>query len=220
MNGTTSPSSYLKRVKINGMNGTTSPSSYPQIPPYHCFAAFLGDHLEALTCRRSDRETVIDLKGRDAVLFEVRRAVESLTPTIRAFNNREKGLSRWEITCEDDVRDLLFVMLRPRVFDLIKEEAVPSRVGTHRFVDLCSKAIRLFIEVKWIGTRRRWKRIVDQIHVDIQTYVAHPACDNLLFVIVDAVRDIPDPRQLEEHLSGEQSVGDRRIHVRVIVCEP
>ena len=30
-------------------------------PPYHCFAAFLGRHLEALVCSRNERETVIQL---------------------------------------------------------------------------------------------------------------------------------------------------------------
>jgi hypothetical protein len=188
--------------------------------PYQCFAAFLGPHLELLSCGRSERETVIELSGRDAVLFDVRRAIESLTPTIRSFKNREKGLDHWEITCEDDVRDLLFVMLRPRVFDIAKEEAVPSRAGTHKFADLCSKAIQLMIEVKWIGKKGRWKRIVDQIHVDTQTYVAHPACHHLWFVIVDAVRDIPDPRQLEAELTGEQIIGERKISLRTIVCEP
>jgi hypothetical protein len=86
-------------------------------------------------------------------------------------------------------------MLRPLVFDLVKEEAVPSRAGTHKFVDLCSKALKLLIEIKWIGKPRHWKRIVEQIHVDIQTYIAHPACHSLVFVLIDTVRDIPDPRR-------------------------
>ena len=148
-------------------------------PPYHCFAAFLGEHLEGLTCLRSDRETVIDLTGREAALFDVRRAAETLTPTIRSFNNREEGLAPWKITCEDDVRDLLFVMLRPRVFDITKEEAVPSKASTHKFVDLCSKAIRLLIELKWISKKGRWKKIIEEIYIDIQAYTAHPACENL-----------------------------------------
>ena len=83
-------------------------------PPYHCFAAFLGRHLEALTCFRNERETVIQLEGREAALFEVKRAIHSLTATIRSFNNREKGLDPWTISREDDVRDLLYVMLRAR----------------------------------------------------------------------------------------------------------
>jgi REase_DpnII-MboI len=190
-------------------------------PPYHCFAAFLGKHLEAITCGMMDeRRKVIQFEGREALLFDVRRAIESLTPTIRSFNSREKGLRLWSVECEDDVRDLLFVMLRPVVFDLLKEEAVPSQAGTHKFVDLCSKALRLFVEVKWIDKPKQWKRMVEEIHIDVQSYIAHPACECSIFAVVDTVRDIPDPRRLEHELSGMQTISGRAVAVRLFVCEP
>ena len=190
-------------------------------PPYHCFAAFLGNHLEALTCGMlENRREVIELHGKEALLFDVRRVIESLTPTMRSFNAREKGLMPWSIKQEDDVRDLLYVMLRPLIFDLAKEEAIPSRGGTHKFVDLCSSAVKLLLEVKWIGRRNQWKRIVEQLHVDTQTYIMHPACETLIFVIVDAARDIPDPRRLERELSGKQSICGKKFTVRVFVAEP
>jgi hypothetical protein len=190
-------------------------------PPYHCFAAFLGKHLEALTCGMLDeRRKVIEFAGKEALLYEVRRVIRTLTPTIRSFNTREKGLSPWTVAREDDVRDLLYVMLRPLVFDITKEEAVPSRAGTHKFVDLCSKAVKLMIEVKWIARSGQWKRIVEQIHIDTQSYIAHPACETLIFVVVDSARDIPDPRNLEEELSGEQTIAGTPVNVRVFVAEP
>lgn len=188
-------------------------------PPYHCFAAFLGEHLESVVCSGAGRQTVIELSGREKVLFEVRRVIEVLTPTIRSFNNREKGLRPWEISCEDDVRDLLFVMLRPLLSDITKEEAVPSRVGSHKFVDFCSQGVRLLIELKWIGRKGTWKTKIEEIYVDIQSYVMHPACDNLLFVIVDAVKDMPDPRQVETELTRLQTIDGRQIDIRAIVCE-
>lgn len=190
------------------------------IQPYHCFAAFMGPHLERLVCFNTERQVVLDLHGREALLFTIRRTIETLTPTIRSFNTREKGLASWSIAQEDDVRDLLYVMLRPAVFDLVKEEPAPSRAGTHKFIDLCSKALGILIEVKWISRRGQWKRIVEQIHVDIQTYVSHPACHNLFFVIVDATRAIPDPRLLEHELSATQTIGTTTVNVRAIVCEP
>jgi len=201
---------YSMRLK----DGTTEP------PPYHCFAAFLGSHLEQLTCGVSERRIIIDLHGKELQLFNIRRIIESLTPTIRSFNNREKALAPWSITCEDDVRDLLYVMLRPIVFDISKEEPIPSRGGTFKFVDLCSNAIRLMLELKWIDRRYQWKRIVDQIHIDTQSYIAHPSCQTLFFIIVDCIRDIPDPRRLESELSGRQRLADRDIEVIVMVCEP
>ena len=188
-------------------------------PPYHSFAAFLGGHLERLICSNSDRVVVIQLLGREAKLFEVSRAIQSLTPTIRSFERRGKGLNPWTITCENDVRDLLFVMLRPVIFDIRKEEAVSAKAGTHRFADLCSDAVPCLIELKWIDKRGTWKRKIEEIYVDMQTYARHPACQNLFFVIVDAVKDIPDPRQIEKELSGLQTIDDLEVKVRVFVCE-
>ena len=188
-------------------------------PPYHCFAAFLGEHLENLVCFETDRQTVIELNGRDKMLFNIRRAIGCLTPTIRSFNSREKGLKPWKISCEDDVRDLLYVMLRPLVADIRKEEAVPSKAGSHKFVDFCSLGLRLLIELKWIGKPNSWKTRIKEINDDIQSYGVHPASDNLLFVIVDAVKDIPDPQQLEEQLTGIQVIDGREMDIRLIVCE-
>jgi hypothetical protein len=189
--------------------------------PYHCFAAFLGSHLEKVSCTSlPDRTTIIELQGKESALFTLTRAIHSLTPTIRSFNSREKGLAKWQVDREDDVRDLLYVMLKPVLFDLIKEEAIPSVAVSHKFVDLASKVARIFIEVKWVARRHQWKAIVRQIQVDIQSYPAHKSCETIIFVVVDAARDIPDPRLIEKELSGQQVIRDRNVDVRVFIVEP
>ena len=188
-------------------------------PPYHCFAAFLGSHLEALLCTRSERETIISLEGKAAALFEVRRAFRSLTATIRSFNNRGPSLASWTIACEHDVRDLLYVMLRPRIFDITKEEPIPSKAGSFRKVDLCSNAVPFLVEVKWIGRRGTWKKKIEEIYVDIQTYAMHPASQTIFFIIVDNVRDIQDPRRLERDLTSRQTVDERMIAIELFVCD-
>ena len=200
--------------------GARTENGFEIPPPYHCFAAFLGEHLEMLTCNGGDRQKVINLQGREAYVFEARRAIETLTPNIRSFNNRDDDVSTWTVECEKDVRDLLYVMLRPLIFDLKKEEVIPSKAGTSKKVDLYSNAARLLIELKWIGRRGTWKRIVREIHDDIQTYVRHPKCDNLIFAIVDNARDIPDRGQLESEETSVQSIDGRNVNIKVIVCEP
>lgn len=188
---------------------------------WHCFAAFLGPHLESISCGGvPERRTIIELQGKESVLFTLKRAIQALTPTIRSFNAREKGLTPWPVGREDDVRDLLYVMLRPSLFDLVKEEPTPPVAQTYKFVDLCSKASRMLIEVKWIGRQGYWKTVLNQIRIDIQCYPIHPSCDTLVFVIVDGVRDVPDPRLVENEMSGEQVVLGRRVDVRVFVVEP
>ena len=67
-------------------------------PPHHCLAAFLGPQLEALsTGGVSERGTAIELQGKESALFTLSRAVQALTPTIRTFNAREKGLQEWTV---------------------------------------------------------------------------------------------------------------------------
>jgi hypothetical protein len=102
----------------------------------------------------------------------------------------------------------------------VREEPIPSKAGSHKFVDLCSATSRLLIEVKWVGRRGRWKRILEEVYVDIQTYPAHPACETLAFIVVDAVKDIPDPRLVERQISGRQTVMSREVDVRLFVTEP
>jgi DpnII restriction endonuclease len=188
------------------------------IPPYLCFAAFLGS-LENLH-KLPGRQTVIELQGRESALFTLTRAVQALTPTMRTFNSREKGLQPWTVSREDDVRDLLYVMLKPVLFDLVKEEPTPSLAGTHKFVDLSSKASRIFIEVKWIGKKNQWRAILGQIQIDIQSYSTHPNCETLVFVVVDEARDIPDPRLLEKEISGKQRIRKRQFEIRLYIVEP
>lgn len=121
---------------------------------------------------------------------------------------------------EDDVRDLLYVMLRASISDIKREEPVPSRAGMSRFADLHSKLARTFIEVKWIGRRGQWRRVVDDLYVDIQTYGRHPDCQFLVLVIIDAVKDLPDPYAVETDLSGVQMIDGRSIRVIAYVREP
>jgi hypothetical protein len=113
----------------------------------------------------------------------------------------------------------MYVMLRPRIFDLNKEEPVPSKAGMHKFVDLHSRATKLLLELKWVEKRSDLRRIVKEIYEDIQTYVMHPSCANLWFVIIDNGRIIQDPRRLEDQLSGPQQVQGHDADVRVFVCD-
>jgi hypothetical protein len=191
------------------------------ITPSHCPAAFMGEHLEDLLCFSvPERQVIIEELGTKNLLSTLRTAINALTPAIRLFQNREKGLTQWSITCEDDIRDLLFAILRASISDIIREEAVPSRAGTYRFVDLCSKVARLFIEIKWIDKKGSWRRIIKEINDDVQSYAQHPACHHLFFVVIDAIKDIPDPVQFEQELSGNQKINSKDISIEVFVREP
>ena len=189
----------------------TSLNGHDKGPPYHCIAGFIGPHLEALICTNR-RSEILEELGTSALLTTVKQAIDSLTPSIRLFNRREKGLAAWPVTREDDVRDLLYAVLRGSVSDLTREEAVPSRAGTHAVVDICSRLARLFIELKWIGQRGQWRQVVKQINDDIQSYVADPRCETIIFVVIDAAKDIPDPGRVPAKPGGPATCS-RRIRL-------
>jgi hypothetical protein len=158
------------------------------------------------------RRQILDEQGTAAFLTTIRRAVDALTPAFRCFTTRERGLTSWPITQEDDVRDLLFVMLRASIDDIRREEPTPSRAGSSRVADLRSRLARTLIEIKWVR-KGRWRRVLDEIYADIQTYGRHPDCRYLTFVIIDAARDISDPHLVEIELNGDQIIDGKNIRI-------
>jgi hypothetical protein len=190
-------------------------------PPYHCLAAFLGPHLEAMVCGfDKSRSQILDEQGTAAFLSTIRRAADALTPAIRCFTSRERNLTPWSVSREDDVRDLLYAMLRASISDIKREEPIPSRAGVAKVADLHSRLAKTLIEIKWVGKRGQWKKILEEIYVDIQTYGMHPDCDCLVFVVVDYARDIADPHMVETQISGTQKINERSIRVLLYVREP
>jgi len=188
-------------------------------PPYHCPAAFFGRELESLVCSNR-RAEILQETGRKGFILTIKRVIDSITPAIRRFNKREGGLACWPISREDDVRDLLYVMLRAAISDVKTEEPVPSRAGTHKFADIVSDLAGVFVEVKWIGKRGQWRNIVKQINDDIQSYSKHPSCETIIFLIIDAAKDIPDPSQFERSISGRQTLDGKSVEIMALVREP
>jgi hypothetical protein len=107
-------------------------------------------------------------------------------------------------------------MLRASISDIKREEPIPSRAGASRVADLHSSLAKTLIEIKWVRAGR-WRRILDEINIDIQTYSRHLDCHYLVFVIVDAARTIPDPHFVERELTGCQEISGRTFRVIVYV---
>jgi hypothetical protein len=76
------------------------------------------------------------------------------------------------------------------------------------------------IEVNWISKKGMWKQILKQINDDIQSYISHPFCKTLIFVIVDSARDIPDPALIERDYTGKQTIDNKDIDIYLFVREP
>ncbi|HXZ10974.1 MAG TPA: hypothetical protein VEG64_01160 [Candidatus Sulfotelmatobacter sp.] len=211
------PKDIAKRADSYGGIVTKSGAKIPK--PWHCAAGFLGKGLEDLVCSNV-RAEILEEMGRKGLILTIKRVIDALVPAIRTLEKREKGLISWPVSREDDVRDLLHVLLRAAISDIKKEEPVPGRGGTHKFVDLYSALGAVFIEIKWIKKRGSWKRIVREINDDVQSYPSHPGCGTLIFLVIDATREIPDPAQFEQSFTCTQTIDGRRVDIRVFVREP
>jgi hypothetical protein len=179
----------------------------------------MGREIERIMCFDRSRHEILKEHGTAAFLSTIRRAVDALAPAIRCFTEREKGLQNWPIAQEDDVRDLLYAMLRASISDIKREEPVPRKVGASRVADLHSAIAKTLIEIKWVR-KGRWRRILDEIHTDIQTYGRHPDCHYLIIVIIDSERDIPDPHLVETELDGTQIIDGKEFRVMAYVRQP
>ena len=95
-------------------------------PPWHCAAAFLGRDLEIVVCGMdSSRREVLEEQGIAGFLNTIRRSVDALASAMWCFSNREEGLTSWPVNREDDVRDLLYVMLRASISDISERSPGP-----------------------------------------------------------------------------------------------
>jgi hypothetical protein len=77
---------------------------------------------------------------------------------------------------------------------------------------------KTLLEIKWIGKKDSGVEL-DEIHIDVQTYGRHRTV-SMIFVVIDAVRDVPDPHLVETELSGKQVIDGRVVRVIAYVREP
>jgi hypothetical protein len=75
-------------------------------------------------------------------------------------------------------------------------------------------------ESKWLYKTGDWKKVIKQVHDDIQTYPMHHACKHIIFVVIDSAKDIPDPALCQREFSGGQMINGRRIEISLFIREP
>jgi hypothetical protein len=123
-----------------------------------------------------------------------------------------------DIQSEADVQDVLYLLLRPWVVDLIYES--PASKSANRFVikDFSSSAGRFVIDAKYIRDKKHGRLISKELHDDIEMYRSHPRCDDLVFFIYDPNAFIPDERALREQIEIERLYGEeKRLQCHLIV---
>lgn len=144
-------------------------------------------------------------------------ALEQFHECVRYLNTRRSKGAIINITSEDDLQDVLFLMLRPWVTDLVPEN--PTDCVASRFVikDFLSKDINTVIEAKFIRDKKHGRTISRELHDDIETYRNHPNCAELVFFIYDPNWLIPDSAALRRQIQGERNYAGKRLSVQCVI---
>lgn len=154
------------------------------------------------------------------VIAPVLVALREFDACRRYLNTRRSEGAVINLEKEADVQDVLYLLLRPWVLDLVYES--PADKSGNRFVikDFSSAAGRFVIDAKYIRDKDHGRLISKELHDDIEMYRTHPLCDHLIFFVYDPGAFIPDQRALRTAIEIERAYGmsgEKRLSCHLIV---
>lgn len=178
-------------------------------------ASALGG-LAELGATVNDQSVIGSAAGISAVIS----ALKEFDACVRYLNTRRSAGAVINIQSEADVQDVLYLLLRPWILDLLYES--PADKSGNRFVikDFSSGNGRFVVDAKYVRDKDHGRLISKELHDDIEMYRTHPHCDDLMFFVYDPDALIPDQRALREAIEIERSyggVGGKRLRCHLIV---
>lgn len=141
---------------------------------------------------------------------EVMAALNSFSEVNRYLNTRRSTGAILKLSNEAAVQDVLYMMLRPWILDLVPEGPTDKVANRFSIKDFASHAGRFVIEAKYVRNPDHGKSLAKELNDDIETYRYHPKCDDLIFFIYDPDAHIPDVGAVERHL-GTNRVYDGKV---------
>jgi len=171
----------------------------------------------AALAKPAEAKALEPLQGFGAVLL----ALSEFDACVRYLNTRRSEGAIINIQNEAGVQDVLYLLLRPWITDLVYES--PGDKSGNRFVikDFSSSRHRFVIDAKYIRDKEHGKSISKELHDDIEMYRSHPRCDYLVFFIYDPDGFIPDQRALKDAIEVERHYGSaeglKKLTCRLVV---
>lgn len=183
-----------------------------------CAAAFHGGDLESLLCGgEPDRYEYFQESYTSDRRFLLREIIAGLSESITFLQDREGERPPYEITCEQDIRDLLYAIIKPIFPDARLEEYTPKHGGRSKRIDLVIPDISTVIETKYVRNRSHAKGIGDELKVDFESYHEHSHCARLIAVVWDQDALLPDQTNFESDLAGSRDKDGSRFQVEMNV---
>ncbi len=147
-------------------------------------------------------------------------ALREFDACVRYLNTRRSAGAIINIQSEADVQDVLYLLLRPWIVDLVYES--PGDKSANRYVikDFSSGTGRFIVDAKYIRDKEHGRSISKELNDDIEMYRTHARCDDLIFFVYDPNSLIPDQRALREAIEigrAYGSAGEKRLRCHLIV---
>ena len=145
----------------------------------------------------------------------ITEALKEFSECVRYLKTRRSKGAIINLESEGDVQDVIFLMLRPWIHDLVPENPTGKTANRYALGDFFSKSAKTIIEAKFIRDKEHGKQIVRELSEDIELYRDH--CDHLIFFIYDPDSNIPDGNALRRAITVERVYGGRRLLCELII---
>jgi len=178
----------------------------------------LSDILDGVEkIQRSHRSKVEVQHSHEISVETVLAALNSFTEIVRYLNTRRSTGAILELSNEAAVQDVLYLMLRPLILDLVPENPTDRVANRYSIKDFLSRSGRFVIEAKFVRNKDHGKLLAKEINDDIETYRYHPYCDDLIFFVFDPDGNIPDAAALERHVKTSRSYDGKNLRCHGII---
>lgn len=144
-------------------------------------------------------------------------ALEQFPECVRYLNTRRSSGAVIDINSEADVQDVVFLMIRPWVTDLVPENPTDRVASRYAIKDFVSMELETVVEAKFIRDKKHGRDISKELHDDIEMYKNHPSCKHLVFFIYDRDAVIPDVSALKKQIVGIRTYELKRLKVFCVV---
>jgi hypothetical protein len=147
-------------------------------------------------------------------------ALREFDACVRYLNTRRSSGAVINIQSEADVQDVLYLLLRPWIVDLVYESPADKSGNRYAIKDFSSGEHRFVVDAKFIRDKEHGRLISKELHDDIEMYRLHPRCDHLIFFIYDPDAFIPDQRALRTAIEIERTYGpnnEKKLTCHLIV---
>jgi hypothetical protein len=144
-------------------------------------------------------------------------ALGSFNEIVRYLNTRRSTGAVLDITSESEVQDVVYLMLRPWVLDLVYESPTDKVANRFAIKDFVSHAGKFVVEAKFIRSADHGKNITKEVNDDIETYRYHRSCEDLIFFIYDPDNNIPDVASVERHLRSSRTYDGKVLRCHGVI---